>query len=879
MRNIFALLFFLSTLAVRAQVHDFNLSVRFELEIPGDKDAIILRWTEESNANGYVIRKRPAGQGNFIQIASLDQNALSYRDENIEIGTAYEYEVRKNFTHDGSTGNGFGYAWGGIELPVRHHRGTILLMCEEEAHQRMTTKIERWKSDLESDGWTVIIRTAPRDAIPPQIKSIIQTEYQNSDRELTTVCLFGRIPVPYSGNIFPDGHPDHQGAWPADVYYADMDGSWTDQFVNITVANAGRHHNVPGDGKFDQSQIPSDAELEIGRIDFANMPAFALSEMQLLEQYLDKNHAFRNGQVQMPRRALIQNNFPSFAEAFGQTALNNFSRFFGIENVAYLPYRSTLQQEAYLWSYGCGPGGYTSTGGVINTNNFTTDSIQSVFTVLFGSYFGDWDSQNNMLRAPLASRGPTLTNIWAGRPVWHLQHMAAGQHIGASTRLTQNNSFFPTGFGARFIHVALMGDPSLHMYPYIAIQELSAQTDNYNVRLSWTPEDEYQNGSFYVYRKSEDQHSFELLHEEALQTHEYIDSCVMAGQYSYMVRAVKEEKTGSGSFMNLSIGQISDVSVIEDFALADDFEVDVLLDLLVASADIVNADEILWTLGGHISFEHTDEIEYLFEEEGLVEICLSLGNECTDVVVCKVIEIISSLPTEIIENISAPLCHNDENGSILLHITGLGHPYEVTWDDGSTGLQINNIGAGLYESTVKSITGREQKYDFLLVEPESLEFSTETMSSNQGGNNGEVKVVTNGGTPPYSIEWSDGNIQFERLDIAAGNYAFTITDANDCSITGQVEIHEISSVIDTKAKTINAITWWSGPTKLIVDFDGTSSPGQINLFDLSGRCIYSKQIPANSFQLEINAEHWPGGLYIWILDFNGFRLSDKVFKP
>jgi hypothetical protein len=89
------------------------------------------------------------------------------------------------------------------------------------------------------------------------------------------VFLLGRIRVPYSGDIYPDGHPDHEGAWPADVYYADMNGAWTDNAVNVTVANDERHRNVPEDGKFDQSVLPTDVELQIGRVDFANMPAFA----------------------------------------------------------------------------------------------------------------------------------------------------------------------------------------------------------------------------------------------------------------------------------------------------------------------------------------------------------------------------------------------------------------------------------------------------------------------------------------------------------------------------------------------------------------------------------------------------------------------------
>lgn len=33
---------------------------------------------------------------------------------------------------------------------------------------------------------------------------------------MSTIFLFGDIAVPYSGDINPDAHPDHKGAWPAD---------------------------------------------------------------------------------------------------------------------------------------------------------------------------------------------------------------------------------------------------------------------------------------------------------------------------------------------------------------------------------------------------------------------------------------------------------------------------------------------------------------------------------------------------------------------------------------------------------------------------------------------------------------------------------------
>src|SRR5690606_29559346 len=107
--------------------------------------------------------------------------------------------------------------------------------------------------------------------------------------------------------------------WPADMFYGDMDGSWTDNSVNsvqtqnTNPADAARITNKPGDGKFDQSSPPSAIELQIGRVDLANMPgrttwggpATLASETELLRQYLNKDHAFRHRTMNVQRRAII----------------------------------------------------------------------------------------------------------------------------------------------------------------------------------------------------------------------------------------------------------------------------------------------------------------------------------------------------------------------------------------------------------------------------------------------------------------------------------------------------------------------------------------------------------------------------------------------
>lgn len=66
------------------------------------------------------------------------------------------------------------------------------------------------------------------------VKSKIKTWADTRQDSNLVVFLLGRVPVPYSGDIAPDGHQnDHRGAWPCDGYYACLEGIWTDNTVNI----------------------------------------------------------------------------------------------------------------------------------------------------------------------------------------------------------------------------------------------------------------------------------------------------------------------------------------------------------------------------------------------------------------------------------------------------------------------------------------------------------------------------------------------------------------------------------------------------------------------------------------------------------------------
>lgn len=533
-----------------------DASVEITAQVQNSPPKITLNWVSNSGATAHIIyRKLKTGTSWGSPIANLGGTITQYIDSAISAGISYDYKIQRN-----GTVQAYGYINSGIELPAIEARGKLILLVDSSMATPLAAKITRLQNDLEGDGWSVIRHDISRTAAVTAVKAIIVADYNADPANTKAVFLFGRIPVPYSGNIYPDGHPDHEGAWPADVYYAEVNGNWTDNTINNTVANDPRHDNIPGDGKFDQSQLPSDVDLQIGRVDFANMPAFASSEQQLLENYLDKDHNYRHKVFTATHRAVIDDNFGYFSgEAFAATAWKNFSPLVGTANVSAGDYFTTMTGNSYLWSYGCGGGSYTSAGGIGTTSNFASSSLEGIFSMLFGSYFGDWDATDNFLRAPLA-QGTTLTNVWGGRPHWVFTHMAMGEPIGYDARVSQNNiGLYFASYGGRLIHNALMGDPTLRNDVVAPVDAVVATASGTNCNIAWTSSPDATAG-YYIYMKNDTMTEYVRINNTPVMGNLYTDTCLLyPGVYTYMVRGLKMENSPSGTYYNLSQG-ISDTA-------------------------------------------------------------------------------------------------------------------------------------------------------------------------------------------------------------------------------------------------------------------------------------------------------------------------------
>ena len=556
--------FLLGFSTLQAQVAK-DATVPLSATIAVGPPSITLNWTNPGNANLVILRRTKGQAGNsWQQVISLNgTNLTSLIDNGVSAGQIYEYVIQRTL----GTIVAFGYAHVAINANPVNTRGKILIFVDSTTADALGVELIRLKNDMRGDGWwPIAFHTGPSSTVQ-SIKNQIIASYNADPVNVKSVLLLGTVPIPYSGNTNWDGHLEHAGAWPADAYYADVNGVWTDTLNNITPARAA-NVNIPGDGKFDQSFLPTAAELQVGRVDFRriNAAAFgAADQIGLMKRYLDKNHKWRIGDYAVQNKALVDDNFGYFnGAAFAANGFRNAYPLVGEANVVEADFFADTNPQSYLLGYGAGGGTYQSAGGVGSSADFAVDSVNIVFSNLFGSYHGDWDFESDpFMPSALASRGGILTCSWAGRPHWFNQALASGETIGYCSWETMNaqfnNGFFGS-YGESGAHVALLGDPTLraNVVKPATNLALTAPTCS-SVALSWTASADAVAG-YHVYRALSQDGSYIRLTTTPVSGTTYTDNAPALDTLYYQVRAIKNvTNPGGGTYANNAIGPIKSI--------------------------------------------------------------------------------------------------------------------------------------------------------------------------------------------------------------------------------------------------------------------------------------------------------------------------------
>ena len=208
------------------------------------------------------------------------------------------------------------------------------------------------------------------------------------------------------------------------------------------------------------------------------------------------------------------------------------------------------------------------------------------------------------------------------------------------------------------------------------------------------------------------------------------------------------------------------------------------------------------------------------------------------------------------------ICSGSNDGSVELAVSGGNGNYSYLWSNGATTNPVLELPAGTYQVTINS-TGvpplvlkslKVSAPQQLLAEINVTELLTCKTTSV------ELLINVNGGTSPYTYQWSSGSPKIS----APGTYAVTVTDKNGCKATattiakqdvglpsvqvqsGQITCANPRAFLSASSQNQQIIYEWKGPQNFISGKKDTATilAGTYTLLatDIANGCSVEKKV-------------------------------------
>lgn len=230
--------------------------------------------------------------------------------------------------------------------------------------------------------------------------------------------------------------------------------------------------------------------------------------------------------------------------------------------------------------------------------------------------------------------------------------------------------------------------------------------------------------------------------------------------------------------------------------------------------------------------------------------------------------VVISEPTLLVASVSGftnVTCNGNANGTISTTVSGGTSPYTHSWSNGATTANVTGLAPGTYRDTVRDSKGCQQILSQVITQPGAAVGipASSLVASNvlcNGGFSGAANVVPSGGTPPYNVSWSNGDIGNSADSLFAGTYTVTIVDANFCTFDTSVTISE-PAVLNT---TFINFSTTPGGTNIGCKGDST---GTVKSSVIGGTTPYTyswsngamidsiAQVPAGSYTVTVTDNH------------------------
>jgi gliding motility-associated-like protein len=144
-------------------------------------------------------------------------------------------------------------------------------------------------------------------------------------------------------------------------------------------------------------------------------------------------------------------------------------------------------------------------------------------------------------------------------------------------------------------------------------------------------------------------------------------------------------------------------------------------------------------------------------------------------------------------------CFGGSDGIATINVTGATPPYTYLWNTGANTPTAMNLNASFHTVIITdSLSCQAVTLVQVLQPPQLLTDSLPTRAVTCFlSTNGTAAVYAKGGTKSYKYKWSDpaGQTTQKAINLAAGTYTVTVTDAKGCSITAMATVGSPTQVI------------------------------------------------------------------------------------
>jgi hypothetical protein len=134
-------------------------------------------------------------------------------------------------------------------------------------------------------------------------------------------------------------------------------------------------------------------------------------------------------------------------------------------------------------------------------------------------------------------------------------------------------------------------------------------------------------------------------------------------------------------------------------------------------------------------------------------------------------------------------CNGGSDGTATVTVTGGTGDVKYLWSNGETTPMIENLTVGTYQVTLTDANACTTVATANVTDPAMLSAVVEIIQpSCAGDSNGALSAEVSGGTGNIIYEWSNGQTESSILQLAAGTYELTVTDANGCTVVSTAEM-------------------------------------------------------------------------------------------